>query len=97
MLLCHIRGPQIAFTSEKLDPLLVQVERRLEEETKTSPSEPNSLTHLRAVGEQPARAVSPREMKAKRVLTFEECLQLAFAKSNEIKPARGEGITRDDG
>ena len=74
--------------AEKLDPSLVQIEQRLEEETKTGPSEPNSLTYLRAVGERPARSVSPRQMKAKRVLTLEESLQLAFVSSNEINQAR---------
>lgn len=74
--------------AEKLDPSLVQIEQRLEEETKTGPSEPNSLTYLRAVGERPARTVSPRQMKAKRVLTLEESLQLAFTNSNEINQAR---------
>ncbi len=56
--------------AEKLDPSLVQIEQRLEEETKTGPSEPNSLTYLRAVGERPARTVSPIQMKAKRVMTL---------------------------
>ena len=73
-----------------LAPSLVQIEQRLEEETKTNPSEPNSLTYLRAVGELPARIVSPRKMKAKRILTLDKCLQLAFASSNEIKQARQE-------
>jgi len=74
--------------AEKLDPSLVQIEQRLEEETKMGPSEPNSLTYLRAVGERPARTVSPRQMIAKRVLTLEESLQLAFTNSNEINQAR---------
>jgi outer membrane protein TolC len=77
-----------ALAAEKLDPSLVQIDQRLKEETITIPSEPNSLTYLRAVGELPARTVSPREMKAKRILTLEKCLQLAFANSNEIKQAR---------
>lgn len=73
------------------DPLaasLVQVEQRFAEETTTDPCEPSSLTYLRAVGELPARTVSARKMKAERVLTLDECLQLAFASSNEIKDAR---------
>ena len=53
-----------------------------------SPSEPNSLTYLRAVGDQPARTVLPRQMKAERVLTLEQCLQSAFVSNNEIKQAR---------
>jgi len=80
--------PGDVLAAEKLGPSLVQIEQRLEEETATIPSEPNSLTYLRAVGKRPARAVSPREMKAKRMLTLDECLQLAFANSNEIKQAR---------
>lgn len=78
------------FAAEKLDSSLVQIERRLEEETRASLSEPNSLAYLRAVGERPARAVTPRQMEAERVLTLAECLQLAFANSNEIKQAREE-------
>ena len=74
--------------AETLDPPLVQIEKRLQEETRTSPAEPNSLAYLRAVGQQPARTVEPREMKAERVLTLAECLQLAFAGSNEIKQTR---------
>ena len=74
--------------AEKLDPSLAQIERRLEEETRESPSEPNSLAYLRAVGEQPARIVTPRQIEGERVLTLMECLQLAFAGSNEIKQAR---------
>ena len=84
--LCLRTGDVLA--AEKLAPSLVQIEKRLQEETQTSPSEPNSLAFQRAVGEQPARTVEPREMKAKRVLTLEECLQLAFANSNQIKQAR---------
>jgi len=77
-----------ALAAETLDPPLVQVEKRLEEETQAKPTEPNSLAYLRAVGQQPARAVEPNEMKAQRVLSMSECLQLAFANSNEIKQAR---------
>ncbi len=76
------------FAAEKLDPSLMQVEQRLEEETQTGLSEPNSLTYLRAIGEKPVRSVSPRQMKDKRALILEECLQLAFISSNEIKQAR---------
>jgi outer membrane protein TolC len=81
-------GQGVILAAEKLDSSLNRIEQRLREESKMSPSEPNSLTYLRAVGEQPARAVSPREMKGERVLTLAECLQSAFAKSNEIKQAR---------
>jgi len=89
IVLCWLHlGQGDVLADKKLDPSLLQIEQRLEEETKTGPSEPNSLTYLRAVGERPARTVSPRQMKAKRVLTLEECLQLAFANSNEINQAR---------
>ena len=81
-------GQSGAFAVDRLSPSLVQIEQRLEEETLTGLSEPNSLTYLRAIGEKPARGVSPRQMKAKRTLTLEECLQLAFANSNEINQAR---------
>jgi outer membrane protein TolC len=89
VVLCWLHlGQGDALADKKLDPSLVQIEQRLEEETKMGPSEPNSLTYLRAVGERPARTVSPRQMEAKRVLTLEECLQLAFTNSNEINQAR---------
>ena len=81
-------GPGSALAAEKLDPSLVQIERRLEEEAETTSSEPNSIAYLRAVGELPARTVSPRGIKGARVLTLAECLQSAFANSNEIKQAR---------
>jgi len=81
-------GPGGVLAAEKLDPSLVQIEERLGEEMRASPAEPNSLTYLRAVGERPARTVSPRQMKAKRVFTLAECLQSAFVNSNEIKQAR---------
>lgn len=80
--------PGSVLAAGRLDPSLVQIEQRLEEETKTAPSEPNSHTYLRAIGERPARTVSPREMEAERILTLDECLQSAFANSNEIEQAR---------
>jgi outer membrane protein TolC len=80
--------PSAASAAEKLDPSLTQIEQRLEEEAKTPPSELSSLTYLRAVGELPARTVSPREMKVERILTLDECLQSAFANSNEVAKAR---------
>ncbi len=81
-------GPGNVLAAEKLDSSLSRIEQRLQEESKISPSEPNSIAYLRAVGELPARTVSPRGMKAKRVLTLAECLQSAFANSNQIKQAR---------
>ena len=81
-------GPGNVLAAEKLDSSLSRIEQRLQEESKISPSEPNSIAYLRAVGELPARTVSPREMKAGRVLTLAECLQSAFANSNQIKQAR---------
>jgi len=77
-----------ALAAEELDRPLVQIEKRLDEETRASPAEPNSPAYLRAVGQQPARTVEPKEMKAARVLAMVECLRLAFANSNEIKQAR---------
>lgn len=74
--------------AEKLELSLRQIEQRLEEETKMDPAEPNSIAYLRAIGERPARSVSPRKMKDKRILTLEECLQLAFMSNNEVKQAR---------
>ena len=89
IVLCWLHlGQGDVLADKKLEPSLLQIEQRLEEETKTGPSEPNSLTYLRAVGERPARTVSPRQMKAERVLTLEESLQLAFTNSNEINQAR---------
>jgi outer membrane protein TolC len=76
------------FAAKKLDPSLMQVEQRLEEETKMDPAEPNSLAYLRAVGEKPARTVLPRKMIDKRTLILEECLQLAFISNNQVKQAR---------
>ncbi|UCG59263.1 MAG: TolC family protein, partial [Phycisphaerales bacterium] len=89
-LLAHT--PRKLVSAERLEPPLEQVERRLDEETKIRASEPNSLTFRRAVGQLPARTVEPRQMKAKRTLTLEECLQLAFLSSNEIKQAREQII-----
>ena len=77
-----------ARAAEKLDASLSQIEQRLQEESTMSPSELNSLTYLRAIGQQPARTVSPREMRDAKVLTLEQCLQAAFTNSNEIKQAR---------
>ncbi len=76
------------FAADKLDPSLIQVEQRLEEETKMDPAEPNSLAYLRAVGERPARSILPRKMIDKRTLILEECLRLAFISNNQVKQAR---------
>lgn len=81
-------GSGTVLAREKLDAPLAQIEHRLQEESKMNPSEPNSLTYLRAVGKRPARTVLPRKMKASRTLTLEECLQSAFANNNEIKQVR---------
>jgi outer membrane protein TolC len=74
--------------SERLGPELSRVEQRLGEETAPGASEPNSLAYRRAIGEEPARHVSPREMTEPRVLSLPECLQLAFTNSNEIRQFR---------
>ncbi len=71
-----------------LHPELVQVEQRLDEETAVDASEPNSLAYRRAIGDEPVRRVSRREMTEPRVLTLDECLQLAFTNSNEIEQFR---------
>ena len=81
-------SPGVVLATEKLDASLSQIEQRLREESKMSPSEPNSLTYLRALGEHPVRTVAPRQKEAARVLSLEQCLQSAFANSNEIKQAR---------
>jgi outer membrane protein TolC len=88
ILFLHGSELRVLVAAEKLGPSLVQIEERIEEETRESPSEPNSLAYRRAIGELPTRAVPPREMKAERILTLDDCLQLAFANNNEIKPAR---------
>jgi len=81
------RSPEFG-VSERLGPDLSRVEQRLGEETAPSASEPNSLAYRRAIGEEPARHVLPREMTEPRVLSLPECLQLAFTNSNEIKQFR---------
>ncbi len=81
------RSPEFG-VSERLGPELNHVEQRLGEETAPGASEPNSLAYRRAVGEEPARQVSPREMTEPRVLGLLECLRLAFTNSNEIKQFR---------
>ncbi len=74
--------------SEGLDPALSHVEQRLHEETRARAAEPDSLAYLRAVGERPSRSISPGKATEKRVLTLQECLQLAFASSSEVKQER---------
>jgi outer membrane protein TolC len=81
------RSPEFG-VSERLGPDLSRVEQRLGEETAPGASEPNSLAYRRAVGEEPARHVSPREMTEPRVLSLPECLRLAFTNNNEIKQSR---------
>jgi len=89
MVLCRLQtGPSGVFAAEELDSSLERIEQRLKEETLTGPSEPGSLTYMRAIGEKPARSVSPRQMITERRLTLEECLRLAFVNSNEINQAR---------
>jgi outer membrane protein TolC len=83
------RSPEFG-VSERLGPELSRVEQRLREETAPGASEPNSLAYRRAVGLEPARHVSLREMIEPRVLSLPECLQLAFTNSNEIKQSRAQ-------
>jgi len=81
------RSP-LSETSRNLGSELARVERRLGEETASDASEPNSLAYRRALGEEPSRRVSRRTMTEPRVLTLEECLQQAFANSNDIEQSR---------
>ena len=74
--------------SEKLDPVLTYVEQRLGEEVTVTPGEPNSLAYLRALGERPARTVSPKPSPGERVLNLDECLRLAFIHSRQIEQDR---------
>jgi len=99
MVLCilHGCGDKTAFTSDKLTPSLMQIDQRLEEETETGPSELNLLAYLWAIGEKQVRSVSTRQMKAKRTLTLEKCLQLAFINSNEVKQARRQILAVGEG
>jgi outer membrane protein TolC len=83
------RSPEFG-VSERLGPELSRVEQRLREETAPGASEPNSLAYRRAVGLEPARHVSLREMMEPRVLNLPECLRLAFTNSNEIKQSRAQ-------
>jgi len=85
---CSAQELQVLKGHANLDTPLVQVERRLEEESRADSFDPNSLPYLRATGERPARSVSRRKEKAQRVLTLQECLRLAFTSSNEIKQTR---------
>jgi len=74
--------------TDPLGPQLVHIGQRLDEEIQTSPSEPNSATFKRAIGELSVQTVSPRGMRDKRTLTLDECLQMAFENNNQIKEAR---------
>ena len=74
--------------TDPLAPQLVHIGQRLDEEIETNPSEPNSLTFKRAVGELPYRTISPRKMKEKHLLALDKCLRLAFANNNEIREIR---------
>ncbi len=85
-------APGDVHATDKLSPPLKQVEQRLTEESTTRATEPNSLAFRRAIGEVPARQVSPRKPGEKYVLTLAECLRLAFANSNEVKQAREQII-----
>jgi outer membrane protein len=88
ILVLRIHAPDAIFASQKLGPSLAQIERRLEQESKTDPSDTNSPAYLRAMGESITRQIFPRQIKEKHYLTLEQCLQLAFANNNEIKQAR---------
>ena len=74
--------------TDPLAPQLTHIEQRLNEEIETNPSEPNSVTFKRATGQLPSRQVSPRKMEAERMLSLDECLQMAFENNNQIKETR---------
>ncbi len=74
--------------ADPLGPQLTHIGQRLDEEIETNPSEPNSMTFKRATGQLPSRKVSPRRMEAERVLSLDECLQMAFENNNQIKEDR---------
>ncbi len=73
---------------QKLDPVIRQVEQRLDEETRADPNDPNSLTFLRAIGESPLPRSDRRVVVEARILTLEECLNLAFQGNHLVKQAR---------
>lgn len=75
-----------------LDPILVQIERRINEESSTDASEPNSTTFSRAIGMRPARPVSAEFADVQRTLTLPECLKLSFESNNDVKQAREDVI-----
>lgn len=80
-----------------LAPQLTHIEQRLDEEIETNPSEPNSVTFKRATGQLPSRKISLRKMEAERVLSLDECLQMAFEHNNQVKEARQQlSITKGD-
>jgi outer membrane protein TolC len=83
-----VLSPAALLASGKLGPALSQVQQRLNEEARMSPSDPNSLAFQRATGEAPARDVAPRKAGAEHVLTLDDCLRLAFTQNNEIRQAR---------
>ena len=74
--------------TDPLAPHLKHIGQRLDEEIETNPSDSNSVTFKRAMGELPSREVSPRKMEAEHVLSLDECLQMAFENNNQIKEAR---------
>jgi outer membrane protein TolC len=74
-----------------LDPILVHVERRLDEESSTDAGEPNAVTFERAMGTAPVRAVVAKGADIERTLTLPECLKRSFENNNDIKQVR-EGI-----
>ncbi len=74
--------------TDPLGPQLTHIGERLDEEIETNPSEPNSATFKRATGQLPSRKVSHRKMEAERILSLDECLQMAFENNNQIKEDR---------
>lgn len=74
--------------TDPLAPQLTHIGQRLDEEIQINPSEPNSVTFKRAIGQLSVQSVSSKEMKDKHTLTLGECLQMAFENNNQIKETR---------
>ena len=74
--------------ADPLGPELTQIEQRLDEEIETNPSEPDSATFKRATGQLLPRKVSLRKKEPERMLTLDECLQMAFNSNRQIIEVR---------
>ncbi|MHC4282565.1 MAG: TolC family protein [Planctomycetota bacterium] len=74
--------------TDPLAPQLMHIGQRLDEEIETNPSEPNSMTFKRATGQLSSRNFSSWKMETERVVSLDECLQMAFENNNQIKETR---------